>query len=236
MFVSSKTLAELEDYRVQFDLPHPVVAENGAALDIPVGYFPDSVALPAAAVTRDELQAAYLEAKGAGGIECAAFFELGVPGIIRETGLSELQAERANDRLASEPILWRDSDERLAGFAQTMQLRGYRCIRGGRFVHLMGDASKERAVRELMDAYTQKYPDLALTSISLGDGPNDIGMLSCTDIAVVIAGKHDHNMSFDSTNRVIRPEAPGPVGWNEAILTLLAELPDKHAAAHDHGV
>jgi len=32
VLVSSKTLAELEEYRGQLDLPHPVVAENGAVL------------------------------------------------------------------------------------------------------------------------------------------------------------------------------------------------------------
>jgi mannosyl-3-phosphoglycerate phosphatase len=146
-----------------------------------------------------------------------------VPGIIRETGLSEAQALRANNRLASEPVLWLDSDARAEEFAARIIALGLRCIRGGRFLHVLGDTGKEEAVRELLTAYASKWPTATLQSVSLGDGPNDLGMLATTDIAVVIAGKHKHAMKLDSTNRILRPAQPGPAGWNAAILELLAE-------------
>jgi mannosyl-3-phosphoglycerate phosphatase len=222
VLVSSKTLAELRDYRAQLGLAHPIVAENGAATDIPDGYFPEST-FPEGTVPRAELQSVYREVKQAGGFDCEAFFELGIAGIVRETGLTEAQADRANDRLASEPILWRDTDQRAAEFEQEMLTRGLRCIRGGRFLHLMGNASKEQAVQGLMDSYRRKWPGRTLTSVSLGDGPNDLGMLATTDIAVIIPGRHEHNMTLESQNRILRPEAAGPAGWNEAILGILAE-------------
>ena len=221
VLVSSKTLAELEDYRTQLRLKHPVVAENGAAIDVPDEYFPETN-FSAGTVSRAELQSAYQEVKLAGGFLCEAFHELGVTGIVRETGLTKAQAERANDRLASEPILWLDTDERAAEFEHEMDNRGLRCIRGGRFLHLMRNTSKEKAVRELMDAYARKWPGRVLTSVSLGDGPNDLGMLATTDIAVVIPGKHKHRMTLESQNRILRPESAGPAGWNEAILEILA--------------
>ncbi|MBT8083630.1 MAG: HAD-IIB family hydrolase [Woeseia sp.] len=235
VLVSSKTLAELADYRVQLQLRHPVVAENGAAMDVPADYFPGSTMLSTATISRDQLQTVYNEVKVANEFRCQAFYELGVPGIVRETGLTERKAMRANDRKASEPILWLDSEERAALFSQEMQARGLRCTRGGRFLHLMADTGKDEAVRQLIDAYMRKWPGTTLTSVSLGDGPNDLGMLASTDIAVVIPGKHEHRMSLTTQKRVLRPTSPGPVGWNEAMLTLLAEQQDVQRATHKDG-
>ena len=235
VLVSSKTLAELEDYRQQLDLRHPVVAENGAVIDVPADYFPGSMELPEREMTRAELQAVYEEVKRAYDFECEAFCELGVAGIMHATGLTKEQAMRANDRQASEPVLWLDTEERAGQFEQEMHARGLRCIMGGRFLHVMGNTSKEEAVHRLLHGYAHKWPGRVLTSVSLGDGPNDLGMLASTDIAVVIKGKHEHRMILDSQNRVLRPASPGPAGWNEAILAILAEQQDNRITAQSNG-
>ena len=227
MLVSSKTLAELEDYSRQLSLAHPVVAENGAALYIPANYFPNVLPLEAAPVSREQLQSAYKESKVNNSYNCEAFYELGDTGIARVTGLGIEQARRANNRLGSEPILWLDDDSRADSFVQEMQARGLRCIRGGRFLHLMGKTGKEDAVRHLMEQYAHKWPEQNLISVSLGDGPNDLGMLANTDIAVLIPGRHQHRMTLNSDNRVLTPASPGPVGWNEAMTSLLAEPLDE---------
>ena len=104
-----------------------------------------------------------------------------------------------------------------------------------RFLHLMVNTGKEDAVRELMNAYSRTYPDTAFTSVSLGDGPNDLGMLASTDIAVIIPGKHKHSMTLKSANRILKPTLPGPAGWNEALLAILAEQPDNGPQAHSNG-
>ena len=172
ILVSSKTLAELEDYRSQLGLQHPVVAENGAAMHIPAEYFPTSTTPLPGTVTRAQLQSAYKTIKLANAFNCEAFYELGVAGIIRETGLTKQQAMRANDRKASEPILWLDSDERAAKFEQELNALGLHCTKVGRFLHLKGNTGKGRAVRHLLHAYSHKRPSNALFSLSLGDGPN----------------------------------------------------------------
>ncbi len=223
VLVSSKTLSELADYRVQLGLAHPVVAENGAAIFAPDNYFSGSTTVAAGTVTREQLQKAYAAAKSANEFNCEAFFELGIKGIVDATGLSTDQATMANDRAASEPILWLDSERNAAKFESLMRSHGFRCTRGGRFLHLMADTGKDSAVRQLLDAYAAKWPAAALQSVSLGDGPNDLAMLATTDIAVVIPGKHPHDMNLQSTNRVVRPTLPGPAGWNDAIIRILSE-------------
>lgn len=216
-------------------LQHPVVAENGATIDVPTGYFPNPFAASDGVPGRAELQSIYENVRRDGAFRCEAFYELGVAGIVRETGLSEQQAQRANERNASEPILWLDTDDRLAEFERAMRAKDLRCIRGGRFLHLMGNTGKEQAVRRLLNAYARKYSGATLTSVSLGDAPNDLGMLSSTDIAVIIAGKHDHPMTMTAGNRVLRPALSGPAGWNQAILALLDEQPGVSAAAIRNG-
>jgi len=235
VLVSSKTLAELEEIREQLELGHPVVVENGAVVDIPSGYFSADVKPPASAVTRAELQSVYRDVKRQHGFRCEAFYELGVSGIARETGLPERQAGLANERQATEPVLWHDDDESAQRFQQEMTSRGLRCVRGGRFLHLMGDTGKAEAVSQLLDAYSGMWPGKTMTSVSLGDAPNDLGMLSVTDIAVVIPGKHRYPMNVGANTRVLRPSMAGPVGWNAAMMSLLKERFDSYPTAKGNG-
>jgi mannosyl-3-phosphoglycerate phosphatase len=224
VLVSSKTLAELEHYQNEFGLEHPVVAENGAAIHIPAGYFSDSTVAASVATSRGDIQSAYRRVKAALGCDCVAFFELGISGIMQATGLSEEQATLAQERLGSEPVLWQGTAEGLGGFEEELRRDGLRCIRGGRFVHIMGDTDKAEAVGKLIDAYQGEWPKATITSISLGDGPNDLGMLARTDVGVIIPGKHDQPMLLESANRIVQAELQGPAGWNEAIQKLLSEL------------
>ncbi len=223
ILVSSKTLAELQQLRQALALPHPVVAENGALIDVPDNYFAQAPDALKPIVSRQELQAAYREVKANGGYQCQAFFEMGPEGIAAETGLSLLQAELANQRAATEPLLWSDTDDNADAFVEAMTARGLRCVQGGRFLHLMSNTHKGEAVQTLISAYQQQLPERTLTSVSCGDAPNDLDMLASTDIAVVIPGKHSHAMTVNVGNRVINAKLPGPAGWNESILSLLAE-------------
>ncbi|NNF17998.1 MAG: HAD-IIB family hydrolase [Gammaproteobacteria bacterium] len=221
VLVSSKTLAEIVVYRRDMALPHPVVVENGAGIHVPDGYFATTLQTSFKSIDRSDLQKAYTEMRGDQQIDCIAFYELGDAGIAEVTGLSIQQARQANTRQASEPILWRDSEQRLSIFAANAAARGLRCVRGGRFVHLMGPIDKAIATARLLDAYRQKWPGATIRSVALGDGPNDLDMLRAADVAVVIKGRHGQPMPLGDHPRVLRPELPGPAGWNEAIRMVL---------------
>ena len=81
-------------------------------------------------------------------------------------------------------------------------------------------------MQKLVWAYERRWPGQAITSVALGDGPNDIGMLSAADIAVVIPGRHEHPMELTAMNRILKPSAAGPVGWNTAVLAILSDHPE----------
>ena len=218
VLISSKTLSEIAHYRAELGLRHPVVAENGAVIDVPDHYFCGSIDTIAITTDRATLQKALTHVRRELAVQCTAFFELGASGIARTTGLSIAQATRANERRATEPLLWQDSDDALRRFSDAMSERGLHCVRGGRFVHLMARTDKADAMQRLLAVWRRKQP---VKSVALGDGPNDLQMLRAADIAVVIPGAHGLPMPLERHPRVLRPTSRGPVGWNEAILSIL---------------
>lgn len=218
---SSKTLAELRPLRRALGLDHPVICENGAFIDVPQGYFTSAMPLRAPPPSREVVQAAYLEVTAGHRYRCEAFFELGVAGIARVTGLDAASAARANDRHATEPVLWHDSAAALEQFSAAIAALGLRCVRGGRFLHVMGDADKASAMGDLMAAWARETPLRPPTSIALGDGPNDIEMLAAADIAVIVRARHGQHIDLGDHGCVIRTEEYGPAGWHNAIRQLL---------------
>ena len=218
---SSKTLAELRPLRRALGLEHPLICENGAFIDVPPGYFRSALPLREPPPARAVLQAAYLDVVAGHDFRCQAFFELGVAGIARVTGLDAASAALANDRQATEPVLWRDSETALVEFGAAIAAHGLRCVRGGRFVHVMGDADKASAMADLMAAYTREDPGRPPTSIALGDGPNDVAMLMAADIAVIVRARHGQRILLEDHACVIRTAEYGPRGWHNAIKQLL---------------
>jgi len=61
-------------------------------------------------------------------------------------------------------------------------------------------------------------------TIGLGDSPSDFPFLQLVDIPVVL-GKHLKNeFVFLLSGRAHRYDVPGPEGWNQAVLDILATL------------
>lgn len=220
VLVSSKTLPELESYRRSLSLHGPVIAENGAVIDVPAGYFPHDVDIDAGSLSRSVLQRHFREIRDGGRFDCVSFAELGETGIARATGLTAAEAALANQRLASEPIQWNDTESRLADFIAAAEARGLRCTRGGRFVHLMGVHDKADAVLALTAAFSERWPDAQIESIALGDGPNDLSMLRAADVAIVIPGRHGIPMPLHDHKRARIATEPGPRGWAGAMREL----------------
>ncbi|MDJ0749588.1 MAG: HAD-IIB family hydrolase [Woeseiaceae bacterium] len=221
VLVSSKTMPELENHRRSLNLNEPVIAENGAVIDVPAGYFSHPIRVEDDSLDRSVLQRHFYEIRDAGDYDCVSFEELGDVGIARATGLTAAGAALANRRHASEPIQWRDTEDRLTDFIAEAEARGLRCTRGGRFVHLMGTHDKADAMMALCDAFREKWPDTVIESIALGDGPNDLGMLHAADVAIVIPGRHGVPMPLAGHKQVRVATDPGPTGWAGAMRELL---------------
>jgi mannosyl-3-phosphoglycerate phosphatase len=222
IFVTSKTRAEVEYWRRETGNTHPFIVENGGALVIPQGYFP--APLPGGATTI-EWGAAYavlvdaLKAAAARtGCNVRGFSDMSLAEVAHACALPEEQARLATMREYDEPFVVLDP-ARTAALRAAIEAQGLRWTTGGRFEHITGDNDKGRAVRALMELYRQTYGDVV--SVGLGDGLNDIPLLKSITIPVVIPSRRRAEM-MRLVPRAVAADGPGPLGWNHAVLSLLA--------------
>lgn len=217
--VSSKTLAELEGYVADLELNGPVIAENGCVIRLP-GRQPDLI-VPTYPAIRDYL----LRLRQDSGYQFTGFGDMSVREVVEATGLSETAARLAMQRLASEPLLWQDSEEEFQRFQAETLAKGLRLLQGGRFLHLLGDMDKGRAVRKVVDWYRQQgWSDIK--TLALGDSGNDVDMLLSVDIPVIIRKPDGAHLELPQCADALLSELPGPAGWNQVLNTLLDQNGD----------
>ncbi len=232
ILVSSKTRAEMEVLRAALDLPWPVVSENGGGIAFPEGapLAPPPEAEPAEGGRILRLGAAYATVVRAlrairrdlGRPDLRGFSDMDVHEIARRTGLDLESAERAAAREYDEPLVTdRDPAEDLAPLAEAARARGLQATAGGRFLHLFGGCDKGEAVRRLLDRLRARHP--GLRSAALGDGPNDRPMLEQVDVPVLVPGSGPLPVDRHALPGLRIARAPGPAGWNRAVLDLLEE-------------
>jgi mannosyl-3-phosphoglycerate phosphatase len=209
--VSSKTLAELRPWCGRLGIDGPMVAENGAVLAYP-GEEPQTAA-PGYAAIRQLL----VDLRGRHHWRFAGFGDMSGAEVSAATGLPPAEAARALRRQATEPVLWQDSEANLHQFEAQLAARGLRTLRGGRFLHVLGDTDKGRALCAVAARL-----DPTATTVALGDSPNDRAMLLAAAVPVVVRRKHDGHLRLAERPDARYTTEPGPAGWNRAVLDLLA--------------
>ncbi len=235
---TSKTYAEVIGIRQTLALNSPFIVENGAAVYIPVGYFKQQP-------ENTELQHGYwvkafsksrqvwlsildkLAADFAG--QFNHFANMSVMQICDVTGLSVQEAQQANQREYTEPVLWQSSQQNKGRFIHALQQQGVEPVEGGRFLHLTGNCNKGQAMQWLAEQYAKHNNQQHFTTIALGDGHNDIAMLEAADIAVRILSPVGELPQLNKTYPVFTSTECGPVGWNNSlqqILTHFLHLPE----------
>ncbi len=223
---SSKTRAEMTVYRQRMDNRHPFISENGGGIFIPSGYFAAPVA---EAETLDDSQLVTLGTPHAEiwrhftalrerlGVKVRGFTDMTVEEVAELTGLGREEAALAKQRDFDEPFVFDGVPD--AGFLRAIEDAGLNWTQG-RIFHIMGRHDKGRAVRLLKALYEQDRG--AVATIGLGDGYNDLPMLQSVDQAVLV--RHEDG-NFDARVDIaalMKTQSPGPLGWNEALLQLLA--------------
>ncbi len=154
------------------------------------------------------LRAALKSAAKASGAKVRGFGDMSLDEVVSQTGLRKSDAALAHAREFDEPFLFLEGDE--AGFAAAVAQAGLRLTRGGRFWHLLEAGSKGEALLRLKAGHG--------LAVALGDSENDRSMLEAADVAIVIPGG---NLRPEAHWRIA--PAPGPQGWNDAMLALIAE-------------
>ena len=219
ILASSKTAAEISIIREEMGFSHcPAIAENGGGIlsakgnDSPVEQNSDYARLRA---LLDEIPAP-LRRKYKG------FGDWTLEEICQRTGLAQEAAKLAADRSFSEPGIWEGDEEEKGDFFSELRIRGIAARSGGRFLTLSFGGTKASK----MDEITALYAGLAdkITTLALGDAPNDEEMITNADLGVIIRNTHGTNLPVlngEAGGQITRTELEGPAGWNKAVLSIL---------------
>jgi mannosyl-3-phosphoglycerate phosphatase len=216
VLASSKTRAEMEPLAARLGSRPPLIAENGGAVLLPhAGGGYESIAR---SVPHARLLVALREIARETGAAISGFTSLGASAVADLTGLGPAATALAMAREHDEPFVLGDAEHEPA-VAAAAERRGLRVTRGGRFFHLTGTADKGSALRALMARLGRPRE-----TVGLGDAFNDLPLLRETDRAIVIPradGSVDPALA-SALPAAERAPAPGPVGWNAAVLAVLA--------------
>ncbi|MFP1924228.1 mannosyl-3-phosphoglycerate phosphatase-related protein [Lonsdalea quercina] len=228
IITTSKTTAEVAPLQHSLGLSDtPFIAENGALVTLPASWenhpdFPHkifSADYPNICRTLNRLRLEHA-------FDFRGFSEMTDAEVADITGLAIGDAALARRREGSEPLIWLGNDVELERFAACLKPYQLALTQGGRFYHVMGEAvSKGHAVEWLTKQY-QRRAGSAITTLGLGDGPNDRTLLEATQHAVIIKGAVSDKVTLspEYLGEVYRTEFPGPRGWSEGLSHYLSQI------------
>lgn len=211
--VTSKTAAELVSLRTEIPYLAPLMAcENGAVvIDDRAGFHTREVLGEAS----DTLIGWFEQASRETGASGIGFHQASDQQVADWTGLRLADAAQARAREASLPVYFPVDWPRRADFIRAVETQGGRVLEGGRFLHLAGYADKGTALN-----WMKRRMNIEQT-IALGDGGNDDAMLALATIAIRIPTAGTRRP--ESLMSIRRASRPGPVGWNDAVVSLLSQ-------------
>jgi mannosyl-3-phosphoglycerate phosphatase family protein len=236
---SSKTAAEIEHYRRWLRNSDPFISENGGGIFVPKGYFGFSVAdwwcgQPHQSGSFDadgkyegvRLGAKYEDLRSFMSIlrerfPIRGFGDMSVEEISELTGLPLKEALMARMREFDEPFVIEEDQTKASDVAEAIEKAGFRSTLG-RFCHLMGNSDKGKAVSLVTSMYEEGLN--SVTTVAIGDAPNDIPMLRAVDYPVVVQQPDGSYKGALEMPRLIMADGKGPTGWNRAMIELLNRL------------
>lgn len=230
---SSKTRVEIEYYRGKLGNRDPFSPENGGAVFIPRGYFPDDAQVPVPGDEAEEygyrvirLGASYRDLRRAlmelreEGFDVRGFGDMYPEEIASATGLPIKEAVMAGMREFDEPFFLTGGEDGREKLVTAVKEKGF-TITKGLFYHILGASDKGRAVSILIEMYRKHCGDIL--AIALGDSPNDLSMLRSVERPVIVekhGGGYDPRLAAENFEQA---EGAGPEGWNLAVIKLLKE-------------
>jgi mannosyl-3-phosphoglycerate phosphatase len=230
--VTSKTRQEVETLRQRVGLQDPFVVENGSAVfipreqqqfSLPEGEDADGYRVLQLGCTYVVARAALKAIAQELGRPLKGFGDWTVEQIEQTTGLAHADAQQAKAREFTEPFMTPKNIEPEA-LVSVVEDFGFRVVVGDRFSHLIGgEAGKGAAVRRLTELYqTSLPPGSSVTTVGLGNSPNDLDMLEAVDMAIVLPGANGPHPKLADRGWQLAP-APAPEGWALAVEQVLTQ-------------
>lgn len=239
VFCSSKTLAEQRIYRRDLGIRDPMIVEDGSAVVIPRGYFPERIDLGmepwgrdgdcdilVLGVRRDLVLERLRELRETERIALRGYSDMTPEEVQEMTGLDESAAGRARTRDFSETVHVEGGAEEWRRLMAALEMRGLHTFGRGPTGTVVGlGADKGRAVELLTSLYGQAAagPDSGRTpplTVGIGDAANDVPMLRVVDRAFLVE-KPAGGWADIEVKGLERVKGVGPVGWSRVVRSLL---------------
>lgn len=209
VLVSSKTQAEMEALREEMGNGDPYIVENGGAIVFPDGR------TEAFAYSNGEARRVLAEASAGTGIPVRGFSEMTLQEIVSRSGLPAHAAALAAQRHYGEPFALLSASDP-GPLLAAIRASGFSVVQGGRFFHISKGCDKSLAVCKLASILGDEQ------TAGLGDAPNDIEFLRAVGTPILVPSPHLETMRAALPHAAVAP-APGPQGWNAAVLELIGE-------------
>ena len=230
IFNTSKTYRETIELQQLLNITAPFIVENGSAIFLPASLFPER---PIAEAVKREHHWQVITGESIQVIHSKiADLLKQTPGLIqlsastpeeasKLTGLTIEQAVNAIGREFSEPVMMKDGETFDQTFIRKIHDTGLSTLQGGRFLHVLGNCDKGKAIEILASCY-----DKPVKTIVLGDSGNDAAMLLQADIPVVVKSPGNSSLLQQLSSPFITT-SPAPEGWSEGIEHALLKIPEE---------
>lgn len=225
---SRKTQAEIEWYRRQLGNDDPFISENGGAIFFPKIYFPFPVPYDRESeeyfvvelgTDHSRIVEALDSIKKETGIPIKGFSDLTKEELSSICGQRLEEADFAKQREYDEPFFVEAGEAEIRLVERKIAEMGMNCVQGGRFLHILGQNDKGKAVRILKMFYGLRFHSILTAGI--GDSLDDVPMLLAVDYPIFLSGTIDSVPSLQDLTTI---GGTGPRAWNEAILQLIDRL------------
>ncbi|MEM8917967.1 MAG: HAD-IIB family hydrolase [Pseudomonadota bacterium] len=232
--VTSKTRAEVSAILWNIAPLKVFVTENGSAIHAPDGFPWESASAPQIqfpGVSHEEILSRLDAMDPMLRQKVQGFSDMTAKEIAAATGLDPQRALKAKAREATEPFLWTGNDSEMEQFRDLMENQQLSIQRGGRFYHLTGQCGKADAMDWIASHYKSTCPDRQITTVALGDGPNDLEMIEKADFGVIIPNPAGSAIR-SAKSSVITATKPGPEGWVEVMQQIFDQLDSANDRKH----
>lgn len=234
VIASSRTRAEIEVLQEKLGIRHPFIAENGGAVYVPVGYFPDVLphatsrygyqVIDGGVPYRDVVSTLHRLAKQLNvGIE--SFSQMSVEEVGRAYDLSLLEARLAKLRDHTEPFRFTDATPKARKrLFHALQSAGFAFVDDGRFWHVRARTDLPGWMRTLRACYSSGH---RVSAAGLSDRVEDLPLLQEVDVPVVVQGAAGRSSAelYRALPQAVLTTASGAAGWIEGVTKLVQRIP-----------
>jgi len=227
IFCSSKTASEIQHHQSEMGLEGlPFVAENGGVIAVPrtlvIG--DRDIQLETTGVLKvgknyESIRKALSQLASGINRQLVGFGDWDSEQLKAECGLSPAAAQRAKDRLCSEPFRFEGGDKLKSDLLRKNLPPGFHLSEGGRYFLLHGYHDKASGVSHLLQVLRDAGAEFI--TVGLGDAPADLGFLQLMN-QVFVLPQPDGSFKLDPAKHGFSAACePAPTGWNQAIMQLL---------------